>query len=262
MIVDFHAHLFPDSLAPRTIAHLAGICGLPPTSDGTQNGLLERMEHWGVDLAVVQHIATKPHQQQTINDSAAAIQGGKLRCFGTVHPDSPDPGAEVYRIHQLGLKGVKLHPDYQGFFADDPKVDPIYDACRALKLPVLFHAGWDYISPEVSHGSPKAIAAVLERFPGLTIIAAHLGGMQRCEEAEEYLIGKPVYIDTSMAWHFASPQQARRLLLRHDPERILYGSDCPWGSMEKDRPYLENLGLGEELMEKIWHRNALRLLGE
>ena len=262
MIIDFHAHLFPDSLAFRTIPHLQRICGLPPTSDGTRDTLLARMEQWGVDLAVVQHIATKPHQQQTINDFAASLQGEKLRCFGTVHPDSPEPEKEVERIHRLGLKGVKLHPDYQGFFADDPKADPIYEACRALGLPVLFHAGWDYISPEVSHGSPKAIAAVLDRFPGLTIIAAHLGGMARCKEAKEYLIGRPVYIDTSMAWNFASPEEAKRILLHHDPQRILYGSDCPWGSLEKDRPYLDALGLPEDLMEKIWFKNALALLGE
>ena len=79
-----------------------------------------------MDKGVVLPIATKPTQQTIINDWAAQQQDEILYCYGSVHPDAPDVLEELERIRQLGLHGIKLHPDYQGFFADEPRMLPIY----------------------------------------------------------------------------------------------------------------------------------------
>ena len=76
---------------------------------------------------------------------------------------------------------------------------------------------------------------------------------------ERHLLGKPLYLDTSMLRQNASPETARRLLLGHDPQRLLFGSDGPWSDPAMDLAFLQDLGLPREWMENIRWKNAARL---
>ena len=144
MLIDFHTHCFPDALAERAIEKLSFVGGgLEPYTNGTVTDLRRAMREHGVDISVVLNIATNPRQQKNVNDFAAAIHGEDLVAFGSVYPDAPNAMDELDRIHQLGLRGVKLHPDYQGFSVDDPKYKPLYRKISSLGLITLFHAGHD-----------------------------------------------------------------------------------------------------------------------
>ena len=203
-IVDFHVHLFPDALAGRTLPKLSHTAAdahgdAPYFTDGTLSGTLASLQRWGVTAAVTQHIATSVHSMHKVNDFAASVRGPQLYAFGSVHPDAPDALEELERIKSLGLDGVKLHPDYQCFFVDEPRMAPLYEKMAQLQLPVLFHSGWDPLSPDLVHAEPERLQAVVEGYPGLTVIAAHLGGMQRYDQVERYLLGhQNLYIDTAM----------------------------------------------------------------
>ena len=142
---------------------------------------------------------------------------------------------------------------------DDPALYPVYAALCDLDLPLLIHAGWDFLSPDLVHAEPEAIARVLRDFPSLKLIAAHMGGMRRYDQVERHLLGKPLYLDTSMLRQNASPETARRLLLGHDPQRLLFGSDGPWSDPAMDLAFLQDLGLPREWMENIRWKNAARL---
>ena len=120
MLVDFHVHAFAEKIAARAIGQIAGKADLIPETDGTAEGLRRRLQEWGVDKGVVLPIATKPTQQTIINDWAAQQQDDTLYCYGSVHPDAPDVLEELERIRQLGLHGIKLHPDFQRFDIDSP----------------------------------------------------------------------------------------------------------------------------------------------
>lgn len=96
----------------------------------------------GVDKGVFLSIATKPSQQKSINDFCASIASDTVIPFGSVHPDAPDWESEMERIVALGLKGIKLHPDYQDFDMDEPRVLPIFQKARDLGLCVVVHAGF------------------------------------------------------------------------------------------------------------------------
>ena len=127
MLIDFHTHCFPDAIAAGAVDKLAFASGgLTPYTDGTVAGLKDRMQRDGVDRSVVLHIATNERQQKKVNDFAASINGGNIVSFGAVFPTAPDALEELERIQSLGMKGVKLHPDYQGFSVDDEKMKPIY----------------------------------------------------------------------------------------------------------------------------------------
>lgn len=261
-LIDFHTHAFPDAIAGRTLSKLAAISQIAPYSEGTISSTRERQVEFGVTLSVIQQIATKPSQQITVNNWAAANQKDGLLFFGSVHPDAEDALQELERIRQIGLKGVKFHPDYQEFFVGEERLAPIYAKLEALGLPLLFHAGRDPLSPDVVHAPPKQIAAVAKAFPKLTVIAAHLGGMERSDEVEKYLVGLPnVWFDLSMAHSFCDPAQAERIVKTHGADHILFGSDLPWGTARQTLALMEQLHLSDEEWELICHRNAERLLG-
>lgn len=260
MLIDVHTHCFPDKIAPHAIEQLYARCKLPPRYDGTRAGLLKTMQESGVDRAVTLSIATNPHQMKSVNDFAIELQKEEALCaFGSVHPDAPDALEELSRIKAAGLRGVKLHPDYIGYMVDDEKLYPIYDALSELKLPLLIHAGFDYVSPTLVHARPEATARVVRAFPRLTLIAAHMGGMRLYDEVKEHLLGQPLYLDTSMLRYNTSEEIARELLLGHDPDRLLFGSDGPWSDPAEDLKFLQRLDLPTELMDKICWKNALAL---
>ena len=261
MIIDMHVHVFPEALAKRALGDVGETSHMPPVTDATVQDTRQKLNGWGISAGVLLHIATKPGQQRKINQWAAEIQDDFFYSFGSVHPDDPDSIPELTRIRELGLHGVKLHPDYQNFFANDKKVYPIYEAIQDLGLPVTFHAGWDPVSPEVCHTPPHDVAEIARRFPRMTIIAAHLGGMDACDEVERHLVGlENVYLDTSMSYLFCKPEQTRRIIQNHGHERILFASDCPWSLPTKQIALIDSLGLSTQALEHIYFRNAQRLL--
>ncbi len=260
MLIDMHVHMFSDRIAERALNNLARVCKAQYYTDGTVDGTGKKLREWGVDLCAVLNIATKPKQQTTINSWAASIQSPGILCFGSVHPDAPDAVTELERIKSLGLYGVKLHPDYQGFLADDKKMYPIYDAISELGLPVTFHTGRDPFSPDLVHASPRAIAAIADQFPRMKIIAAHLGGMMMFSEAEEILAGKNIYFDTAMCSMLCPIDQFERIVNKHGAERILFASDCPWSRSCDGAEYIERTGISSQNKDFIYYKNAVNLL--
>ncbi len=265
MYIDFHTHAFADAIAERAIAKLEQTVinsGYPEraVTNGTVSQLLERLDEWGIDKAVLLPIATKPSQQTSINNWAKEMMSDKLICFGTVHPDAEDALDELERIKALGLKGVKLHPDYQNFFADEERLYPIYNKCSELGLPVIFHAGLDAMCPDCIHCTPRMSSKVIDAFPDLTVILAHMGGNECWDDAEKYLVGKNVYLDTAFTSGHLSPEQAVRIIRNHGADKILFASDCPWHSSSAEREFVQNLPLSDEEKDMIFFKNALKIL--
>lgn len=262
MLIDFHTHCFPDPVAAKAIPKLAGIGGLTPFTDGTKDGLLRELDRCGVSHAVCLNIATNTHQQPKVNDFALTLERTepRLTAFGSVHPDSAEKYETVRALHEAGLRGLKLHPDYQEAELTDPRYDEIFTACRDFGMLVLIHAGWDFYSPGHIHAPPAATAEILRRYPGLQLIAAHLGGNRQLPEVIRHLVGKEVYLDTSLCCVGVSRGEVKDILVNHDPDRLLFGSDLPWCHPELTREFLLSLSLPDALYEKIFYKNAQRLL--
>ena len=261
-IIDFHMHAFPDAIAERTITHLEKVCGTPAHTDGTSDGLLRYLDDNGFSAGVLMQIVTKPSQQNTVNNWAARLQSlyPQLYAFGSIHPDAEDWEAELARIQSLGLHGIKLHPDYQGFHSDDERMRPIYRAIAATGLPVLFHGGIDPLCPGDVHNPPRAMAKILEWEPTLCVIDAHLGDMRSSKETMDYLAGAPLYLDLSMACSLLTPKEVAAIIEKHGADRILFATDCPWGDPQKNIEVLDQLGLSRAEEEKIYYQNAKRIL--
>ena len=261
MRIDFHTHCFPDTLAVKAVSRLSRVSGgLTPHTDGTVAGLRRSMVEGGVNASVVMHIATNPAQQQKVNDFAAAIHNGvDIFSFGSVHPDAPNALEELERIKALGLPGVKLHPDYQGFAVDDPRMKPIYRKISDLGLVTLFHAGLDYGFPPPYGCMPQALARALDWFT-TPVVAAHWGGIGCGEEVLRHLCGRDVYFDTSFGYGTMPKYYAEKILEKHGTHRILFGTDSPWHTAAMEWRLLDTLELSDADRERIACGNATRLL--
>ena len=262
-MIDFHVHAFPDAVAEKAIPKLAKISGLTPHTDGTVRDLLRSMDRNGIAVSVLLPVATKPEQQFTINNWAAETvrnSNGRFFSFGSVHPFAPDWREELARIKELGLSGIKMHPDYQGFRVHEERIIPIYKEIAALKLPLLIHAGYDPVSPDFIHAEPAMTAQLLERVPDLFLIAAHMGGHSEPDEVEKHLVGKNLCFDLSMSQQIPD-EQLLRMIRNHGADRILFASDTPWGSLDEDLARLRRLGLTPAEFEAITETNARRILG-
>lgn len=262
MVIDFHVHMFPDKLAPRTIPLLAERAGLLPYTDGTLISTLERMKVAGVTKIVHQNIATNPKQMHNVNSFAiASNERPEVISFGSVHPQAPDYEAELDRLLAAGISGIKLHPDYQCFFIDDPAMQPLYEAILKRGFILLFHSGLDYGLPEPVHATPEAIGRTLGLFSGEKVVFAHMAGFTMPQRALEHVIGRDVYIDTSCSLGYITEEERLTVLQTHNPNKILFATDCPWGDFATEIEGIRKAALPEELKEKILHRNAEALLG-
>lgn len=261
MLIDFHTHCFPDKIAKGAIDKLSFVSGgLTPYTDGTAVGLKNLMNTTKVDKAVVLNIATNAKQQKNVNDFAASINNGEtLFAFGSVFPDAEDVFEELERIKSLGLKGVKLHPDYQGFDVDNAKMKPIYKKISDLGLITIFHAGLDYGFAPPYCATPEKMAKALNWFSS-PVIAAHWGGINCGEEVLKLLCGENIYFDTSFGYSMMPKYYAEKIIEKHGTDKILFGTDTPWHTADMELQLLGTLGLTEDEMGKITHKNAENLL--
>lgn len=261
MIFDTHVHVFPSKLVGKVFGKLSEISSCEHYRDESLTSAMDLLKRGGGTHCLTLHIATNPAQMQAVNNFAAEIQGGNVLSFGSVHPKAENAVKELYRIKDLGLKGIKLHPDYQEFMADSGEMDDIYGTCEKLGLIVAFHTGLDPYSKDLVHCPPCAVRNIANSFTRLKIIAAHMGGMNRKDEFESDLAGcENVYIDTAMASTFIKPGEMRRLARLHGTERVLFATDSPWSTMENERNLVENAGFTKGELEGIYFENAMGLL--
>ena len=262
MIIDFHTHAFADAIAPRAIASLMAGCSEAyiPCSNGTTAGLLRNMELFGVDISVVQPVITKFSQTKTINHWAKSICRNRIVSFGGIYPHTDDYKRDIDLVVELGLKGIKLHPEYQQFSVDAPEMLKIYDYALSRGLIILLHAGYDPAFPPPLHSSPRQFAEIGRQMQGGVIVAAHLGGEKQWDDVERYLVGSNIYLDTSMGFSYYSRAQFLRIVQNHGADKILFGSDAPWSRAGEEIRTIQGLPLTDQEKKLILGGNALRIL--
>lgn len=226
MFIDVHTHALHPKIAAKVAAQLNDHYGIQPVGSGLLDDLLAAKDRAGLDAVVVHGAATVPAQVTAVNDWAITMdQRPECFAFGSLHPGFPGWPAELERLAEHGIKGIKLHPEFQGFSLDSSALHPIFEAAGE-DFVFMIHIG-DRLPPEQNPSCPFKLAAILKKFPKLRVIAAHLGGWLHWRFALETLIGRDVYIDTSSSLAFIDDETLRTIFRRHDPQRILFGSDWP-----------------------------------
>ena len=261
MIIDSHCHIYPDKIALKAVASVDRFYdGLPAEPyDGTTGTLRRSGAEAGISRFVVHSVATSPTQVSHINRFIADFvreSEGAFIGLGALHPDSETLRQDVEELTALGLRGIKIHPDFQRFEADSPKAFRLYELAEEYGLPVLIHTGdhrYDYSNPE-------RMAQVLKAFPSLRIVGAHFGGWSVWDRAEALLPAFPnLMVDTSSSFHWMSPERALRIIRAFGADRVMFGTDYPMWPQKPEINFLNTLPLTEEEKEKILWKNAAAL---
>ncbi len=203
--------------------------------------------------------------------AAAAANADVLIPFVSVDPMRGAAAlAEARRLIAGGnVRGFKLHPQMQGFFANDRAVYPFYEIVQETRLPIIFHTGHSGMGSgarggggvRLKYGDPMTIDDVAVDFPDMPIVMAHPSFPWQ-DEAISVCLHKPnVYIDLS-GW---SPKYFSPTLVRYADtllrDRVLFGSDYPLITPDRWLEDFAALPIRDEVRPKILKDNALRLLG-
>lgn len=266
MLIDFHAHIFPQRIAPAAMKSLSDSIVRHKNvryrhyMRGTLDSILSSMKIRNVDMSVILPIATKPSQTTSINEFAKGIRNDKVVSFGSLHPQQDDWEYVLESLKEGGFRGIKLHPEYQSFYIDCKRSIDILKKAEELGLYVVLHSGFDYGMPPPVHCTPQRLKNVLEYVSGEYIIAAHLGAFGDWDAVEKHLVGTQLKFDTAIISKFIEPEQCRRIIINHGADKILFGSDSPWNDPETEYKFILGLGLADEENELIFYKNALQIL--
>lgn len=243
MIIDGHAHIGSSWLG---------------WVDGTDaDGLVKIMDKYGIDKACV---SSWSHIYDPIRGNDEVFQAtqkypNRIIGFCVLCPRLKwDMKEEIDRcVKKFGMKGLKLHPFVNEFYADSPLIDPALEKAREYKLPVLFHSGTD------SHSHPRTIGNMAKRYPDVTIIIGHMGGEAYPDAIQVAKANPNVLLDTTEVPNIANIIE---LAVKNvGAERVVWGSDSPAlnAGVEMAKVKLANISQKEKGM--ILGENIARILG-
>ena len=260
-IFDFHVHCYPDKLAERALANSRKVPGVTVHSDGTLSALEASMAQSGIDAFLNLPLVMTPDSNRGVNNFAAKLDSRKnCHSLGSIHPATAKVDDHLKWVaEELGLKGIKMHPEYQKFSFDDAALFPIWEACIKYDLFLLTHTGRDISFPPVPRSNPESLLKFHRRFPELTLVLAHFGSWSMWDEAD-ILLGENFYLDTSYTAPCLSADKILAKIRKHGADKILFGTDSPWGDQAFEVNFYQNLGLTESELEKIFYSNAAKLL--
>lgn len=254
---DAHAHIYPGKIAEKATGSVGEFYHIPMQNVGLPHILAQRGAEAGIDRFLVCSVATKVEQVRSINQFIQEKCQKYPQFIGLAawHQDVADIQGEMDDIQRRGLRGIKLHPDFQRFYIDDERMLPVYEEAHRRGLPILFHTG----DSRTDFSTPRRLMNVLEKIPDFTCIAAHLGGYSEWEDARRELSGTNVYIDTSSSLFAVTPEQARKSIDHFGIEHTLFGTDFPMWSPKEELERFFALGYGQEDSRKMLYGNFARL---
>jgi uncharacterized protein len=259
MLIDFHTHCYPDNVWPKVAAAISGRYGNKVDNAGTISGLEENMRVAGVDLAVVQPVANQPKHVASVNEWAQSVREKhkNMLFFAAIHPGVDDPYSVVCSLAEKGFPGVKMQPNAGGYYPDSRECFEIYRALKENDMILLTHVG-DELKPfEPLYSHPRYFRNVLDSFPDLKIILAHLGGYNTWDDLDMILGYRNAYFDTAMSCEIGE-KEFLGLIERIGIDRVLFGTDFPWYDMNKAVDYTREV-LGDKA-ERLFSVNPKKLL--
>ena len=262
MAIDFHAHIYHDDEAAKAISAIEQLMDIEVPGRGTVSDLQNSMHRSSLKYSVLLPVARLPEQVKEVNDHHLQVANEELITFGAAHPFMPDLEEELDRLEEAGVKGIKVVPFLQQFYPDHPNCEPFYESLMERGMVLLLHAGKVPIDlPEV-YGTPERLAKMANVHPDLTVILPHLGGYRMWGEVWKFLIPPPenVYFDSSYVSNRLSPEKTKYLIEEIGADRVLFGTDYPWGDQAEELKFMESLDMDNSDLQMILEGNSRRLL--
>lgn len=227
--------------------------GLEPEGDKfTPSQLSKNMKKYNIRKAVIFPFNTKPKDGfKKANDMIYRLQKkyDPLIGFSRIDPTHPDWEREMERAIKLDMKGFKFHPFAQKFECDE--IGPCYEKAVELNLPVLIHS---------AHKKGKYIdqlKEIIPSYPELVLILAHAGLTEQSDAIRMCNELKNVYMEMSIN----KKHRVEVLNLMVDDDKMMFGSDSPYGGMKKTIERMDIDWRADQRMKKVFYENAKRVLG-
>ncbi|WP_244928896.1 amidohydrolase family protein [Nocardioides sp. W7] len=261
MIIDAHTHVWPDKIAEIALGGNR-VEGLEARGDGTVSGLTRDMQASGVEVSCCLAIANEARHVDSVNRFVAGLADETHVAFGTVHVEL-SVEENLASLERHGVQAVKIHPLFQKYALDDPRLWEILEAFGS-DYAVITHVGEGGDAFTNSLSSPKMIRDITRQFPDLRLMACHFGGYKILDDAEEMLAGADVVLETSWPPSLATlrPERVRDLIRKHGAERIVFGSDWPMTSPAEEIRAIEALGLTDDEVRMVLGGTLASVLGD
>lgn len=260
-IIDSHVHTYPDKIAVKAVKGTDDFYSTTAKCLGTPDSLIEENKKAGIDFSLIESVATTPKQVRSINEFIAKEvekHPDMFKGLGTVHQESEDMEGDVRHIIELGLIGIKIHPDIQRVKIDDYRLLKVYELCEKYGLPILFHTG----DKRYDFSNPNRLIPILDIYKDLKVIGAHFGGYSVWEDAVESYIGrKNFYVDVSSSIMYIGKEKAVEYIHKYGTDQVLFGTDHPMWSPKEELDTFFELELSDEERKKILSENAKNLFG-
>jgi predicted TIM-barrel fold metal-dependent hydrolase len=257
--IDAHCHVFPEKVAEKATEAIGDFYHIPMYWLGNVETLIKEGETHGMDHFLIHSVATKPEHVGAANKylaSVVASHPGKMTALGAVHPLSEDMEKDIDDLVSLGMHGIKIHPDIQGFPVDCDGYMKAFEICERKGLPALVHTG-DYRG---DLSNPNRVVNVLETFPDLTFVGAHFGGWSVWEDSKRLLTKYDnMYVDTSSTLFWAGAFGMRDCIDAYGIDRCMFGTDFPVNPASVEIKALLYLNYTEEDYRKLFADNARKI---
>ena len=259
-VINAHCHIYPEKIASKAVLGIRDFYDLDMSLNGKIDGLISDGSKVGVVHYLIHSVATTPKQVKSINEfisDEVNKHPDLFTGFGTLHPDSDDIQGDFDYLIELGLKGVKLHPDFQQFALNEDRAFDLGEVINAGEVPVLIHCG-DF---RYNYSNPEQLIPFLDKFPEMTVIGAHFAGWSMWEDATRQLAGREnLYVDLSSSLYALSPETAKELIHDYGADKVLWGTDYPMWESVTEMEYFDKIDLTEKERSMILYENAFKLL--
>ena len=267
-LVDVHVHFLPDRVQAKVWDYFAA-AGMHygsewpiayPLAVEERLALLDRL---GVRAFPTLPYPHKPGMAAWLNEWSRAFAAGRPQVLSSA-TFYPEPGAADYVAAAVdaGVRVFKVHVQVGSFDPRDPLLDEVWARLEETGTPVVIHCGSGPLAGE--HTGSEPVTGLLERYPRLQLVIAHLGMPEYREFLDLAGRYERVHLDTTMfATDFTERlmpfDPAHRGRLRDLQDKVLLGSDFP------SIPYayahqlqaLHRLDLGGEWLRAVlWHNGA------
>ncbi len=238
--------------------------------------VIRDFEAAGVEAVLVaMDLESIVHTPPCSNDYVKAMQARHpkrvIHSWAAVDPLKGPPAlAEAeHAIRDLHMLGFHFHPIMGHCAVNDRRCYPLFEAINALKVPVMIDVGTTGmgagmpggLGAKLRHAHPSAIDELAADFPDLKIIAAHPGWPWTDEMTAVALHKGNVFWELSGWAPRYYPAQLKVDIRGRLQDKIMFGSDYPSLPYARLFKEWEELGYAPEVMEKVFHQNAERILG-
>lgn len=275
-IIDGHVHTFAsEAIALKIIEAFNKVYAIEfeNPGNGSIGDVLTNMEKGNVDYTVMTNFAP-PKILHTNNlwTLDVAKEHPCLIPLVSFHPEMEGNMSELLEEYiGAGAKGIKIHPMAQAFSPDHPAMQNVYRYCGEISFPIVFHCGRVANARLNAYADIDRILPVIEKYPEVPFVLTHMvdGSMEDVIRLSKEFDN--VYFDTSIViTGYPSLMNTNKPSWLDDDmvvdvintvgaEKVIFGSDYPWGSPLHDIPRIMNMQLSDEQKELIFAGNAVKL---